>query len=415
MIKKWEQKIDEFVERRRDEIVEQVSSLVRIQSVAAEADGRYPYGAKCAQALDFCADIARENGLCVENYDYYGVEIRPWEEAEKNCKRLLLAAHADVVPASEGNIYPAFGGVVDKGYIIGRGVVDDKGPLVALLYALIFLREQKVRPACDVRLFVGSHEETDMEDLKYYLERAGQPDFGLAADDDFPITNGEKSLLKFQVKCASDHNDENRDFWEKLIHDKDGKVFGLDICSEQYGNTICKVTEEDRPGEASGGETIEKIAVVDIRLPICQDLGEAKEKIQKVADGEGILVEFIREDPGYYISAEEGIPKLLVDLYHEASGGRDTAYIMEGCTYARHFRQGCGFGAGNPHEEKPFPQGHGSAHGPDEAHNIDVLLQAVKLDILGVLAIADYWEGQTERKCVGGGSCLSAGKKNSDF
>lgn len=201
MRRKWEKEISGFIERRRDEIVEQVSQLVKIESIADEAEGVYPYGKACAQALNFCAALAFKNGLCVENYDYYGLEIRPWEmTGDKSIKRLLLAAHADVVPASEGNIYPAFGGVVDKGYIIGRGVVDDKGPLIALLYALIFLREQGIRPACDVRFFVGSHEETDMEDLKYYLERAGQPDFGLVADDDFPITNGEKSLLKFRIR-----------------------------------------------------------------------------------------------------------------------------------------------------------------------------------------------------------------------
>ncbi|MCI8639957.1 MAG: M20 family metallopeptidase [Coprococcus sp.] len=391
MNRKWEQEIEDFIEARRGEIVEQVSSLVKIQSVATEAVGGYPYGAACAQALDFCGDLARKNGLCVVNYDYYGLEIRPWEETKENGKRLLLAAHADVVPASEGNLYPAFGGVVDKGYIIGRGVVDDKGPLIALIYALIFLREQGIHPSCDVRLFVGSHEETDMEDLKYYLERAGQPAFGLAADDDFPVTNGEKSLLKFRVKSVSDYAGGSARFWEKLIQDTDGTLFGLDICSEQYGNTVCKATEEGSAEVPQNGEAKEKSAVVDIRLPLCQELGEAKERIRGELEGQGISVEFIREEPGYYISAEDGIPKLLVDLYHEVNGGEDPAYIMEGCTYARHFCKGCGFGAGNPHERKPFPQGHGGAHGPDEAHNIEVLLQAVKLDIMGVLAIADYW------------------------
>lgn len=177
-------------------------------------------------------------------------------------------------------------------------------------------------------------------------------------------------------------------------------MFGLDISSEKYGSTSCKVTEEYCHEGFKDCEVTERCVVVDMRLPICQDLKEAKEKIMVTlgrlnGDGahgtQGESVEFIREDPGYYISAGEGIPKLLVDLYHEVNGGEDEAYIMEGCTYARHFFKGCGFGAGNPHEKKPFPQGHGSAHGPDEAHNIEVLMQAVKLNIMGVLAIADYW------------------------
>lgn len=410
MERKWEQEIDEFIKRRRDEIVEQVCRLIRIESVSGKAEGSYPYGAACARALDFCGELAGRNGLFAENYDYYGLEIRPWRiQGENGEKKLLLAAHADVVPASSGNIYPAFGGTVDKGYIIGRGAVDDKGPLMALLYTLIFLREQGIRLPCDVRLFVGSHEETDMEDLKYYLKRAGQPDFGLAADDDFPITNGEKSLLKFKIKGALEDAETDRHFWERLLGDKDGEVFGLNIRSERYGSTVCRITEEKISGEAEnsaeGGRGAGRCVLADLRLPVCQELREARKKIfaaLKLLAGQesesqkiqGISVEFIKEEPGYYISADEGIPKLLVDLYHEAGGREEEAYIMEGCTYARHFRPGCGFGAGDPREKKPFPPGHGSAHGPDEAHNIEVLMRAVKLDILGVLAIADYWGGK---------------------
>ena len=47
-----------------------------------------------------------------------------------------IASHADVVPADKDNLYPPFGGTVQGDYIVGRGVVDDKGPLMATLYAL---------------------------------------------------------------------------------------------------------------------------------------------------------------------------------------------------------------------------------------------------------------------------------------
>lgn len=55
------------------------------------------------------------------------------------------------------------------------------------------------------------------------------------------------------------------------------------------------------------------------------------------------------------------------------------------------FDNGCGFGGGNPHEVKPFPKGHGAAHGADEAHNIYVLFDAIKMLILGIKAIDDKW------------------------
>ena len=108
---------------------------------------------------------------------------------------------------------------MDKGYLIGRGVVDDKAPLIALLYALAFLKEEELIPMNDIRLFVGSHEETDMEDLKYYLQRAGRPDLGIAADDDFPITNGEKSVLKFSLE-GKKLSTESKNYCKKTVPEK---------------------------------------------------------------------------------------------------------------------------------------------------------------------------------------------------
>ncbi|QUO33437.1 M20/M25/M40 family metallo-hydrolase [Faecalicatena sp. Marseille-Q4148] len=382
MSRNWEKinrQIDTFIENNQNEIIENVCRLVGIPSVEEEGCTAYPYGAKCAEALDFCAELAKEKGLIVDNYDYYGLEIRL--QKEQSGKRLLFAAHADVVPASEGNLYPPFQGIVDKGYIIGRGVVDDKAPLIALLYALAFLKEEELIPMNDIRLFVGSHEETDMEDLKYYLQRAGQPEFGIAADDDFPITNGEKSVLKFQLK-GKETVDEVKELLQK---DSTGEVFGLSVIDPVCGRSRCKVTEE------IDEMTKERILCCDLRLPSSENLDEAEKKIRAFAEKQGLEMTVLRLDQGYWISEEEEIPSLLVELYHKLTTLEDRPYIMEGCTYARHFKQGCGFGAGQQGEKKPFPEGHGSAHGPDEAQNIQVLLRALKLDILAALAIDELW------------------------
>lgn len=382
MYRNWEninRQIDNFIERNRKEIIENICRFVNIPSVAEEGCAEYPYGEKCAEALDFCAELAKEKGLIVDNYDYYGLEIRLQEEQKG--KRLLFAAHADVVPASEENLYPPFQGLVDKGYIIGRGVVDDKAPLIALLYALAFLKEEGLIPENDIRLFAGSHEETDMEDLKYYLQKAGQPDFGIAADDDFPITNGEKSVLKFQLR-GKEYIDSMK---ELLQNDSSGERFGLSVTDPVCGQSRCKVTEE------TDKKTNERFLCCDLRLPSSENLEEAKKKILDFAEERGLEVTILKADQGYWISENEEIPSLLIKLYHELTTLEDRPYIMEGCTYARHFKKGCGFGAGQQGERKPFPEGHGSAHGPDEAQNIQVLLRALKLDILAALTIDELW------------------------
>ena len=90
-------------------------------------------------------------------------------------------------------------------------------------------------------------------------------------------------------------------------------------------------------------------------------------------------LEITKLNPGYYVPATDPMVRLLTDLYNNETDSNDSPYVMGACTYARAFEHGCGFGGGNPHEVKPFPAGHGGAHGPDEAHNIPVLLTAIKM------------------------------------
>lgn len=53
-------------------------------------------------------------------------------------RALILNGHVDVVPPGDATLWahPPFGGVVEDGFLYGRGALDMKGPLVAGLYAL---------------------------------------------------------------------------------------------------------------------------------------------------------------------------------------------------------------------------------------------------------------------------------------
>lgn len=79
------------------------------------------------------------------------------------CPGVLLAAHQDVVPvepATEGLwTHPPFAGVVAEGAVWGRGALDDKASLWAILEAVEHLLAQEYRPACDVWLAFGHDEE----------------------------------------------------------------------------------------------------------------------------------------------------------------------------------------------------------------------------------------------------------------
>jgi len=74
-------------------------------------------------------------------------------------KSVLLLNHMDVVPADEKlwNEKP-FGGEIKDGVIWGRGALDDKGPAVMEVAAMLLLKRQKISLKSDV-IFVGTADE----------------------------------------------------------------------------------------------------------------------------------------------------------------------------------------------------------------------------------------------------------------
>ncbi len=89
--------------------------------------------------------------------------IYKWEGTRSDLDPIALLAHQDVVPVSEGTegdwTNPPFGGVNDGEFIWGRGALDMKNHLIAVMEAVETLLEEGFKPERDVYLLFGQDEE----------------------------------------------------------------------------------------------------------------------------------------------------------------------------------------------------------------------------------------------------------------
>lgn len=183
-----------FVEENKENVLRDIGRLVAIDSVMGEEKPGMPFGEGPAQALKLGLEIAGELGLEAHNCE----DRMGYAQVGQGTDYLATITHLDVVP-SVGWAEDPFTLRRREGYIIGRGVMDDKGPSVLCLYALKYLKDSGMPLRYPVRALLGINEENHMADLDYYLANYKAPLFCFSPDADFPLCNGEKGIFHGKV------------------------------------------------------------------------------------------------------------------------------------------------------------------------------------------------------------------------
>lgn len=179
-----------------NEMIEALQKLVSFQSIAKEEGPDYPYGKEVHGAKEYVLELAKSFGMRVEDvpgkYAYIEIGEGP---------RLIgILSHLDVVPAGNGWTKDPFGGEIMDGKIYGRGTTDDKGPTIAVLYAMKALKEKATLPA-RIRLILGQTEENgEWRDIEAYTDAEEIPECGFTPDGDFPAIQNELGAMVFQVQ-----------------------------------------------------------------------------------------------------------------------------------------------------------------------------------------------------------------------
>lgn len=95
-----------------------------------------------------------------EYEDFDGSFLLRWKGKDGQ-EPILLMNHHDVVEASADWKYPPFSGTIAEGKLWGRGTLDTKGGLWAMLQAAEELAKEGYTPGTDIYFFSDCAEETD--------------------------------------------------------------------------------------------------------------------------------------------------------------------------------------------------------------------------------------------------------------
>lgn len=186
--------IKEWLQTHRAAMIEDVMALTAIESVSRPGESGLPFGSGCRKALHRALAMAERYGLDVENLDdYCGSAVLKG----KSVREIGFFSHLDVVPEGKGwEKTKPYQPIVEDGWIYGRGSADNKGPAVAVLYALRYLKESEISLKHTLRQFYGCDEEREMKDMEYYLNHRIPPIFSVVPDCAFPVCIGEKGKLR---------------------------------------------------------------------------------------------------------------------------------------------------------------------------------------------------------------------------
>lgn len=191
------EQVDAYVDEIWDDAVEDMRTLIAVESVEdlSHAAPGAPYGPASAEALRRALEISKRLGLSPTDCDgRIGFSDLPGESATQ----IATIAHVDIVPLGLGWNYPPLDVTRDRGFLIGRGIQDDKGPYILSLYAAHFFVRQVAatgrRLPYTLRCIAGCNEEAGMADVDWYLEHFDAPAFCFTPDADYPLICGEKGV-----------------------------------------------------------------------------------------------------------------------------------------------------------------------------------------------------------------------------
>ena len=157
-----------------EQMKQSLMRLLAIKSVQDAPCPLSPFGEGVGKALSFFEETARSLGYDTHNEEGYYVTADMGEG-----EPFAVLGHLDTVPFGEGWTHSPLG-EIKGGVIYGRGVMDDKGPLLCCLFAAAELKAQGFVPCRKIRFFAGGNEESGWKCAERYAQKEVWPKEGFS-------------------------------------------------------------------------------------------------------------------------------------------------------------------------------------------------------------------------------------------
>lgn len=195
------------VEKRKTQLISDLQTLIRFKSELTTFNPNRkmaPFGEDIRKTFEWFLELAKKDGFDTENVEGYAGHI----QFGKQATFVGSIGHLDVVPAGNGWTYDPYGAEIHDGKMYGRGTSDDKGPTMAVYYAMKILKDLNIEFKHRIKLILGNDEETAWRGVDRYFEVFPEvPVSGFIPDADFPLIYAEKGISRIQVKGKMENTD----------------------------------------------------------------------------------------------------------------------------------------------------------------------------------------------------------------
>lgn len=372
-----EEQLFKEVDKLTNTMIKSIQEIVQIKSVVEEPSLDAPYGNGPKVALEAALNISEELGFKAVNLNNY-IGYAQYGEGEKY---VASVGHLDVVPEGDGWKHSPYSACIEDGVMYGRGVLDNKGPLLTTLFALTAIKNTGMPIKRPIRIVFGCDEETGrFSDLDYYLKHEKAPVYGFTPDCKYSVVYSERGRASVQLAASKSHLQELFNFINHYFigANNTGDRLGIDYYNDEYGTM-----------EMRGYKLIEVYDKVTFQFTLSYPAGitieEILERIQKHLKDSNIQMNLRKNYDPVLFGKNSKMVQLLGSSYEEVTGLDGTPVTTTGGTYAKRMPNIVPFGPS-------FPGQKGIGHQPNEWMKVDDLITNAKIYALALYRLSNLEE-----------------------